>query len=296
MVPPSMTSSVRGVAQVAAAAVLWGMWSLFLRPTGLPGVVTAPAILVVMGVSALALVRAEGKTARWDRKAVSLLALYALLDALNVGAFFAAMEVTTVAIAVLTHCTAPVLVALLAPRIEGVRVKGSLSAALIALSGLVLLLRPWEQRGDDVWLGAGLGLSSALAYASLVFTVQPLAARIGIGRATSYHALLAAVVFVPFAAPHAARIEEHDLLLLLLGGLLPGTLSAYLFIDGLRRIGSARAAVLTLLEPMIAVLVGFVAWHEPLAPIGGLGAAMVLGAAVWVARASEAARSDVTRS
>ena len=286
-----MASSVRGVAQVAAAAVLWGMWSLFLRPTGLPGVVTAPAILIVMGLAALALVRAEGKEAQWDRKAVGLLALYALLDALNVGAFFAAMEVTTIAVAVLTHCTAPVIVALLAPRIEGVRVKGSVAAALVALLGLVLLLRPWEERGGSLWLGAGLGLFSALAYASLVFTVQPLARRIGIGRATSYHALLAALMLAPFAAPHVATIEARDGLLLLLGGLLPGTLSAYLFIDGLRRIGSARAAVLTLLEPMVAVLVGFLAWHEPLAPIGGLGAVMVLGAAAWVARRSDAAPS-----
>src|SRR5690606_2245405 len=130
------------------------------------------------------------------------------------------------------------------------------------------------QDGDHLWLGASLGLASALAYASLVFTVQPLAARIGIGRATSYHALIAALVLLPFAAPHAAEIEKGDALLLLLGGLLPGTLSAYLFIDGLRRIGSARAAVLTLLEPTVAVLVGFVVWNEPLTHIGVLGGAL----------------------
>lgn len=283
--------SWRGVAQVAAAAVLWGTWSLFLRPTGLPGLVTAPAILGVMGIAALALVRAEGKEARWDRRAVGLLVLYALLDAVNIGTFFAAMEVTTVAIAVLTHCTAPLIVALLAPRIEGVRLKGSTAAALVALGGLVLLLRPWAQDGDHLWLGASLGLASALAYASLVFTVQPLAARIGIGRATSYHALIAALVLLPFAAPHAAEIEKGDALLLLLGGLLPGTLSAYLFIDGLRRIGSARAAVLTLLEPTVAVLVGFVVWNEPLTPIGVLGGALVLGAAVYVSRSERAVSS-----
>src|SRR5690606_23452827 len=177
------------------------------------------------------------------------------------GTFFAAMEVTTVAIAVLTHCTAPLIVALLAPRIEGVRVKGSTAAALVALGGLVLLLRPWAQDGDHLWLGASLGLARALAYASLVFTVQPLAARIALGRATSSPAPRAALVLLPLAAPPAAESEQGAaLLLLLLGGLLPGTLSAYLFIDGLRRIGSARAAVLTLLEPTVAVLVGFVVW------------------------------------
>lgn len=279
-----MGASMRGVLQVASAAVLWGTWSLFLRPTGLPGIATAPGILIVMGVAALALVRVEGKPARWDRTAVGLLVLYALLDAINVGTFFAAMETTTIAVAVLTHCTAPVIVALLAPRIEGTHVRGSVLAALVAVAGLTLVLRPWEQVEGAVALGAALGMTSALAYAALVFTVQPLAARIGIGRATSYHALLGAVFLAPFALPHVASIEGHDVLLLVLGGLLPGTLSAYLFIDGLRRIGSARSAVLSLIEPLVAVIVGWLAWHEPLAPIAAVGAAMVLGAALWVAR------------
>lgn len=278
-------SSIRGVLQVAAAATLWGCWSLFLRPTGLSGAVTAPIVLTVMGASALALVRLEGRTARWDRVSVGLLVLYGALDAINVGTFFAAMQVTTVAVAVLTHCTAPLIVALVAPRIEGTRVKGSVLAALVALAGLVFLLRPWARASDGLWLGASLGLTSALAYAALVFTVQPLAARIGIGRATSYHALLSALFLLPFGAAELGQIESSDVLALVLGGLLPGTLSAFLFIDALRRIGSARAAVLTLIEPLVAVGVGIVAWGEPLVPVSALGALLVLGAALWVSRA-----------
>lgn len=288
--------SWRGVVQVAAAATLWGTWSVFLRPTELPGVVTAPVTLLVMGVGALALVRAEGKSPRWDRTAIGLLALYSLLDAINIGAFFAAMQVTTVAIAVLTHCTAPLIVALLAPRIEGTKVPGSLQATLVAFAGLVLLLRPWDQTGEHLWLGAFLGLGSALAYAALVFTVQPLAARIGIGRATSFHAIFAALLLVPFAAPHAGAIEGDDLLLLTLGGLLPGTVGALLFLDGLRRIGAARAAVLTLLEPTVAVLIGVLVWNEELGLVSALGAAMVLGAAAWIARASGSSRHRADES
>jgi drug/metabolite transporter (DMT)-like permease len=278
-------SPLRGVLQVAFAATLWGMWSLFLRPTGLGGAASAPVVLLVMGVSGLALVRLEGREARWDRHAVGLLMLYGLLDAVNAGAFFAAMQTTTVAVAVLTHCTAPLLIALLAPRVEGTRVPGSVPAALLALSGLTLLLRPWASVDDGVWLGAGLGLASAVAYAALVFVVQPLAARIGVGRATSYHAFVSAALLLPLGARELAEVEPGDVGLLVLGGLLPGGLSAMLFIDGLRRVGSARGAVLTLLEPLVAVGVGAFVWHEPLAPIGVLGAFMVLAAALWVSRA-----------
>lgn len=279
-----MGGSVRGVSQVAAAAMLWGTWGLFLRPTGLPGVATAPFVLLITGLGTLVLVRVEGVVPRWDGPAWRLLLLYALLDAINVGAFFAAMEQTTIAVAVLTHCTAPVVVALLAPRLEGTRVRGSLVAAVTALVGLALLLRPWEYAEGSVALGAMFGLVSASAYAGLVFVLQPLTARVGVGRATSYHALLAALLLFPFAAPHLDRIEATDVALLGMAGMVPGALAVVLFIDGLRRIGSARASVLSLLEPMVAVLIAWIVWDEALAPTGALGAALVLGAALWVAR------------
>lgn len=275
---------MRGVFQVALAASLWGTWSLFLRPTGLPGIATASLTLAVIGLSALVWVRAERQPVRWDRNTVGLLLLYGVLDAVNMGTFFAAMSTTTLAVAVLTHCSAPVLVALLAPRLEGTRVRGSVVAALVAVAGLTLLLRPWEQHGDGLVWGATLGLCSAVAYAAVVFTLQPLVRRVGVGRATSYHAILASLLLLPFAWPHLASVESAHVPYLVLAGLVPGTLATLLFVTGLRAIGSARAAVLTLLEPLVAVGIGWLVWQETLAPAGALGALMVLGAALWVSR------------
>ncbi len=281
------TDGRRGAAEVATAAILWGTWSLFLRPTGLSGVWTAPIALLVIGVTALPLVRLDPREVRWDRRTLGILAFYALSDALNAGTFFFAMQVTTVAVAVLTHCTAPLIVALLAPRIDGVRVPGSVAAAAVALAGLAILLRPWELEADEagasLYAGAALGGASAIGYASAVFTAKALAARIGVGRATAYHALLAAVLFVPLMIALPERVEATDVGLLALGALACGTLATWLFLDGMRRIGSARAAVLTFLEPTVAVLVGWLAWGETLGVTTAIGGALVLGAAGWVA-------------
>src|SRR5690606_32925514 len=106
----SAMSAWRGAAAVAVAATFWGSWSLFLRPTELPGVAAAPVILVVMGITALPFARFAASPARWDRTTIALLGLYAVLDAINMGTFFAAMQVSTLAVAVVTHCTAPVIV------------------------------------------------------------------------------------------------------------------------------------------------------------------------------------------
>ncbi|MCZ7680499.1 MAG: DMT family transporter [Sandaracinaceae bacterium] len=263
---------------------LWGAWSLFLRPTGLPGIATAPCVLLVVAVSALALVRLESAAPRWDRATVGLLVLYALLQAVNVGTFFAAMETTTIAIAVLTHCTAPVIVALLAPRIEGTRVRGGALAAIVALAGLTLVTPPVgaprrrrprrrRPRADERPRLREPRLHGAAARRADRDRPRHQLS-LGAGRHDPPPVRGAA----PRRGGGERRAPAHA------GGLLPGTLSAYLFVDGLRRIGSARAAVLSLLEPLVAVLVGWLAWEEPLAPIAALGAALVLGAALWVAR------------
>jgi probable blue pigment (indigoidine) exporter len=59
------------------------------------------------------------------------------------------------------------------------------------------------------------------------------------------------------------------------------------YVRGLVRIGAARAAVLTFAEPLVAVIVGWVAFGEALSVWAAAGGALVLGAGVAVARAPE---------
>ena len=272
-----------GFVMVAAAAASWGTWSLILRPTHLPATITTPIIFLVMGLVALP-VALRGPRTRWDRRTIGLLAANAAFDALNVTAFFAALDHTTVAIAVLSHYLAPILIALAAPRIDGVVTRGAGPAAAVALGGLVIILEPWHAPADGALLGALLGVGSAFCYAGNVFTVRRVAARIGATRAQAYHTLLAGVVMAPLLAGHLDEITPSALGLLVGGAVTIGATSGIVFTIGLLRIGSARAAVLTFLEPIVAVAVGALVWDEPLHPIALLGGVLVLGAGLEVAR------------
>jgi DME family drug/metabolite transporter len=268
---------------VAVAAASWGTWSLFLRPTHLPATVTTPVVFIVMTLAALP-VALRGPRIRWDRTIVGLIVANALFDALNIVAFFAAIEHTTIAIAVLTHYLAPILIALAAPRIDGVTTRGARPAAAVALAGLVIILEPWHDLAQGAALGALLGAASAVCYAGNVFVVRRLAGRIGASRALAYHCALAALGLAPLLAGHTAELTPHHLALLIAGGVTIGAASGIVFALGLLRIGSARAAVLTFLEPIVAVAVGVLVWDEPLHPIAMLGAVLVLGAGLEVAR------------
>ena len=272
-----------GLLMVTLAAASWGTWSLFLRPTGLPAEITTPVIFLVMGLVALPLALRSPR-GTWDRKTIGLLFLNAAFDALNIITFFAAIAETTVAIAVLTHYVAPILIALAAPWIDRVRTPGARPAAAIALLGLVVILEPWREAAPGAMVGALLGVSSAICYTGNMFTVHRLVVRIGAGRAMSYHSLIVAVVASPLLILFGDAISGPDLALLAIGAATIGAGSGIVFAIGLTRIGSARAAVLTFAEPIVAVAVGVIAWNEPLRPLAALGGAMVLGAGIYVAR------------
>ncbi|HEX3476611.1 MAG TPA: DMT family transporter [Kofleriaceae bacterium] len=276
-------SRLAGSALVVAAAASWGTWSLFLRPAHLPATVSTPIMLLVVGVVTLP-AALRGPRVAWDRATVGLVVANAAFDALNIVAFFAALQVTTVEIAVLTHYFSPIFIALAAPRIDRVVTPGAGLAAAVALAGLVVILEPWHAPADGAVLGAALGVASAVCAAGNIFAVRRIAARIGAARALCYHALLGAAAMAPLAARHAGELTLPRLGLLAAGSATLGAASGVAFSVGLIRIGSARAAVLTYLEPLVAVGVGATVWHEPLSPLAAVGGLLVIGAGIEVAR------------
>jgi drug/metabolite transporter, DME family len=307
---------------VAAAAAGWGTWSLFLYRAGLPAQISNVIVFAVMGLAALPLRERFGVSGvrkplnqdvltvpvaivldanpdrsrlrlrrrlrlrfdGWDRATVLLLLANAVCDVLNSLFFFEAIGHTSVAIAVITHYAAPILIALAAPYIDRVETRGARPAAVIALTGLVLVLEPWHSKVDGALIGAAFGFTSAVFYAANVFVVRRLAARIGTLRAISYHSLIGAAITLPWALPYVASVSAPALGWLAAGAILLGIGSNFLFIGGLQRIGAGRTAVLTFAEPLVAVAIGVLVWGQPFGPIAVVGGALVLTAGIHVAR------------
>jgi drug/metabolite transporter (DMT)-like permease len=249
----------------------------------LPPTVTSPLVFLIIGLVLVPFAWREPKPV-WDRRSIGLLLLNTVSDATNLITFFGAMAKTTVAIAVLTHYLAPILVALAAPRIDGTRTRGAVPAAFVAVGGLVIMLEPWHGADPGAFVGALLGLASAVCYAANVFIVRRAAERLGTARAMSYHSLVAAVVMLPLAVSGLATVEAFDVGLLAAGSTTIGALSGVMFIIGLRKIGSARASILTFAEPVVAVTVGIAVWGEPLRPLAVVGGVLILAAGIHVAK------------
>jgi DME family drug/metabolite transporter len=284
---PAPRTYALGTLAVVAAAASWGLWSLCVRPAGLPAMTFALVAFVVMGVVTLPAV-AFDRPAMWSRRAYVLLFLNGFWDAANVLTFFGALRETTVAVAVLTHYLAPVIVAVLAPYIDRERVRGAVPGAIVACVGLTLVLEPW--RGEVQMLGAVLGTVSAFAYAGNVFTVRRLVPLIGAARVISYHSFVSVALVLPFAI-HAGVVPGAEALAWSAGGaVVLGAAAGVIYVRGLAVIGASRAAVLAYAEPVVAVVVGAVAWGEPIGALALVGVALIVGSGVYVAKPRAAVR------
>ncbi len=298
---------MRGSLAIAGAACLWGLWSLFYRSAEHAARATpvsaAAESFVVLGVMLVALLpRAVHDATRAPRRsprAWAALAFAGLLDGGNFLCFLAAMQKTTVTIAVLTHYLAPLVVAALAPVVLRERWRlGTFGATLVAVAGLALLLRPWAQTlsAGDV-TGALFGAASALCYGGSVVVQKGLAARFSpfeLGAFSKPPAL--AVSALALGSASALALELEPLAWLVAGGVLCGAIPLVLFFTGLRRTAASRAAVLTLCEPVVAMAVGALVWREPLGWWSAAGSALILGAAAWIARGEGGAQPTPRRA
>jgi DME family drug/metabolite transporter len=281
---------LRGTLAVAAAACGWGTWALFLRGHGLPPAWQSVLILSVIALASLpaALLR------RGPRRPLAiwgLLLLAALTECGNYLFYFSALDRGPIAVAVLTHYLAPVVVAAFAPLLLreplGRRTPWALLASLAGLSLLVLgqVFGAGGAAGPAALLGAAsalfYGAASALFYGANTLVSKKLLGPLADAELLSYHCALSALLLAAFA-PYPPPGLRAFLWLPLAGALLVGAAGGALYYAGLRVIPAQRASVLTYLEPLVAAVVGALVFGERLGAAGLLGAALILGGGVFI--------------
>ncbi|MBL8605958.1 MAG: DMT family transporter [Myxococcales bacterium] len=286
-----MNPRLLGYALVAAAALGWGTWPLILKWAARGGAL-APAsqsaivMVVLTAGSGVAMVKDRVRAKATAREWLGV-AWLGVADAANVLFFFAAYQMTSVAIAVLTHYLAPIFVALAAPLVARERPRATVYVAVaIAFGGLVVLLAPWSARlGPRDALGAACGAASAVFYASNVLVNKRLAHAFSGSELMFYHGFVALPALL-LVAPRGelAHVSSATLGPLLVGAAGPGVVGGLLFVWGLRRVPATHASILTLLEPFGAVVIAALALGEPIGMAALVGGALVLGGAALVMR------------
>ncbi len=278
--------TVRGYLQVAAAAATWGSVGIFVRFIDLP----PPAIAFFrVGFAALVLGAYFLLTGRTDRfrfgRKGPLLALMGTFLAMDWLLFFYAFRLTTIASAVLAAYTAPVFVAVLAPFLIGERLERSTPVALVlAFSGVALVaLGNAAGGGTPNLVGVLCGLGTGVFYALRTVASKAIAGRLPVETVTFYNCVVAAVILGPFLAQVQGVPSPLTWGLLFTLGAVHTALGIGLYYGGIGRVKAQSAAVLTYVEPLVAVILAAVIFREIPGWTTYVGGALILiGGAVTV--------------
>jgi drug/metabolite transporter (DMT)-like permease len=277
---------------IAVAASFWGMWALVLRRAeAIAPMGTALESAVVMGVitvltGAMSLRDRVPRRATW--RARGWVAFIGFADAFNVLLLFAAYKFG-IAVSVLTHYLAPIFVAIAAPLALGERLTGRTIAAIaVSFSGLAVMLAPVSGgpppgAASALWSSAALGAGSAVFYASNVIVTKFVVDEFSTSETMFWHGLVATPLLAAFVpAAGWAAIDARAVTFLAIASIGPGTLGAVLFVWAVRKIPAAHASALTLIEPLVAVVMGAVVYGEAVGGRAVVGGGLILAGAVGV--------------
>ena len=269
-----------------SALAVWSTWGLAVRWLGEPATVVvfynAVFAFMFQGLGLMAVGRRKSLHLGREPWGVLLLGLFALA---NILLYFYALRVTTVAVAVLTHYSAPVFVAVLAPLLLKDRMdRATVAALFLALAGLVLIfLRGLELSGTEGLLGALAGTGSGVFYALVIIFSRSLSARHHPLKVAFYQSAISLPLVGAFALHSGGlSLTLTQAVIFAVVGLMHSTVAIALYMYGIRDVTAQEAGVLGYLEPLLAIILAFVFLGECPRPTAIAGGILIVASGVVV--------------
>jgi len=285
---------------VLGAAALWASGATVGKDAFSRGVTPIQLVQVRTLVSALflvvpLLVRGPGSFAVPAGVLPRLISLGGLALAGTQICYFEAVESAHVAVAILLQYMSVVLVFGFGAIAKRERVTAPRASALLAALAGCFLISGGADAGIFQVAGEGIswGLGAAVCFAAYTLGAEGIVRRIPASTALFYSMAVCAVVShaIDPTLGYVGAAVDPDVLLRLLYVSVPGTLIPFwLYTAGIGRIGSTRASIAAVSEPVFAAAMALVLLGEVLSPAQVAGGALVV-AAVALLRFKDVAKA-----
>lgn len=226
---------------------------------------------------------------RMDYKAIKKELLLLLFSGMAMGInwilLFEAYKHTTISAATLSYYFAPVFVTLVCPILFHEKLgKKQLICFLMSTLGLVLVIG-FENLGDgNHVLGILLGLGAAVFYATVILLNKFIKNVEGIHR-TFLQFLAAIAILVPYVLItgdlQIGMLDGKGWVCLLTVGLIHTGITYCMYFSALKELKGQEIAILSYLDPLVAVAISFFILGEPMTIWQMLGGILILGFTLW---------------
>lgn len=220
------------------------------------------------------------------KKELILLLLSGMAMGINWILLFEAYKHTTISIATLSYYFAPVIVMVICPLLFREKItKKQLLCFVMSTLGLVLIIGfDGSNGGNNHILGILLGLGAAVFYATVILFNKFIKKVEGIHR-TFLQFLAAIVILIPYVLAtgdlQIGKLDAKGWICLLTVGLLHTGITYCMYFSAMKELKGQEVAILSYLDPLVAVLVSVLILGEPMTLVQLVGGILILGFTLW---------------
>lgn len=225
------------------------------------------------------------------KKELPLLLASGIAMGVNWILLFQSYKYTTISAATLSYYFAPVIVTVTCPFFFHEKLTGKqLLCFCMSTVGLVLIIGIGNigQGGTDL-LGILFGLGAAVFYAAVILLNKFIKNVAGVHR-TLLQFLAAILILLPYVAGtggiHLAGLDTSGWVCLLTVGIVHTGITYCMYFSALKDLVGQEAAILSYIDPLVAVLISVLILGESMTFLQMLGGMLILGFALWNEKSS----------
>lgn len=268
--------------------VVFGTIGLFVRNIPLPSAEVAlyRAVLAAVLLGLYFVFTQQKIELKKLGKELFLLLLSGAAMGFNWILLFEAYKYTTVSVATLSYYFAPVIVTVACPVLfhEKMGAKQWICFAMSTL-GIVLITGIGDlSGGSSHHIGIAFGLGAAVLYATVILLNKFIQGVAGIQR-TFLQFLAAIAVLFPYVfatgGTHLSLLDAAGWGSMLIVGLFHTGVTYCLYFSALRELPGQEAAILSYIDPLVAVLISVFVLGETMTAMQIIGGLLILGFTLW---------------
>lgn len=268
------------------AMLIFGTVGIFVFYIPLPSAAIALARAVLGLLFLLAVMLFSRRKIQWTRikKQLPLLLLSGAALGANWVLLFEAYRHTSVASATACYYLAPILLVLAAPLLGDRLTLRKLLCVIAAFIGMVFVSGVMTQSAPQL-TGILFALGAAVLYAGVMVMNRKLTHTDSLDR-TLVQLLMAAVAVLPYVLATwepglLAQVGAKGWCFLAIVGILHTGVAYWLYFASVGKLPSQTVAVLSYLDPVVAILLGALVLRQRIDIFGILGSVLILGSALF---------------
>ncbi len=270
-----------------ASMTIFGTLGLFVRNISVSSGELAlyRAVLAALLIAVFLLITKQKIPFTNIKKEVPLLLASGVAMGVNWILLFEAYKYTTVSVATLSYYFAPVIVTVVCPILfrEKLTTKQIVCFVMSTL-GLVMITGIGEIGGEKDLIGILFGLGAAVFYASVILMNKFIKNVEGIHR-TFLQFLSAIVILSPYVITTSGvtlgNLNGTGWANLLIVGLIHTGVTYCLYFSSLKELPGQKAAILSYIDPLVAVLISVTILGETMTLWQAIGGILILGFTLW---------------